>query len=505
MNKEINSDKFHKLYKIKSNKDDNIFDIEIYISNDDENEELTIYTSKLEEKIKTEYVKIFSLYELKKIKYFTGFDNLTEIAEQLNELIDYSTIKEQPPYLEESTNKFYLHIPIKNLIFEIDEKEKTCNEMIQDLNIKINDLKIFNKEKDKKFEDVSKIINNIENRLNQKDKEIIDIKNLYNKKIEDMNKNINEIMNKKFEEQNNKINLLNEENKKNIKKNLETLNEIKTFLTQKFNTHQTKLDSIFNEFNDFKKLQNENNFNINKNLDEYKNKNSENFKKYELNQKENNNKIENLQKLLDDIFNNQSKTDKNINNFNNDIKKINNSLELLNKQFIEFSEKEKELVKNIELLKDKHKTENNNNVLKLLDNKNNIKKQEELNKRNEAIKIENIKHTNSNENNRIYKKQKKKYFSENKLALNVIDNLKDNIIKAHQNNQIKDIINNLYDTKFISSEKIYYSMLEIDIKDFCEDLYEKSLKKYAYILTQLEKFLIKGTNVLDIGSKTGYL
>ena len=252
-------------------------------------------------------------------------------------------------------------------------------------------------------------------------------------------------------------------------------------------------------------MQNENNFNINKNLDEYKNKNSENFKKYELNQKENNNKIENLQKLLDDIFNNQSKTDKNINNFNNDIKKINNSLELLNKQFIEFSEKEKELVKNIELLKDKHKTENNNNILKLLDNKNNIKKQEELNKRNEAIKIENIKYTNSNENNRIYKKQKKKYFSENKLALNVIDNLKDNIIKAHQNNQIKDIINNLYDTKFISSEKIYYSMLEIDIKDFCEDLSEKSLKKYAYILTQLEKYLIKGTKVLDIGSKTGYL
>ena len=270
----MNSENFYKCFDIKSNKN-NTFKIEINISNDDEIEELIIYTSKLEEKIKTEYIKILSLNELKKIKYFTGFDNLKEIAQQLYELIDYSSIKEQPLYLEESTNKIYLNIPMKNLIFEIEEKEKTNLEMIQDLNIKVNDLKIFNKEKDQKFEDVSKIINNIENRLNKKDKEIIDIKNLYDKKIEEMDKKINEIINKKFNEQNNKINLMNEENAKKIKTNLETINEIKTFFIQKFNDYNSKLDSFFNEFNDFKKLQNENNNNnkdlINKNLDEYKN------------------------------------------------------------------------------------------------------------------------------------------------------------------------------------------------------------------------------------------
>ena len=209
----MNSENFYKCFDIKSNKN-NTFKIEINISNDDEIEELIIYTSKLEEKIKTEYIKILSLNELKKIKYFTGFDNLKEIAQQLYELIDYSSIKEQPLYLEESTNKIYLNIPMKNLIFEIEEKEKTNLEMIQDLNIKVNDLKIFNKEKDQKFEDVSKIINNIENRLNKKDKEIIDIKNFYDKKIEEMDKKINEIINKKFNEQNNKINLMNEENAK---------------------------------------------------------------------------------------------------------------------------------------------------------------------------------------------------------------------------------------------------------------------------------------------------
>jgi hypothetical protein len=90
-----------------------------------------------------------------------------------------------------------------------------------------------------------------------------------------MDKKINEIINKKFNEQNNKINLMNEENAKKIKTNLETINEIKTFFIQKFNDYNSKLDSFFNEFNDFKKLQNENNNNnkdlINKNLDEYKN------------------------------------------------------------------------------------------------------------------------------------------------------------------------------------------------------------------------------------------
>ena len=45
---EINPTTFYKFYKIKSNKD-NYFDLEIYIYNEDENEELIIYISKFED------------------------------------------------------------------------------------------------------------------------------------------------------------------------------------------------------------------------------------------------------------------------------------------------------------------------------------------------------------------------------------------------------------------------------------------------------------------------
>ena len=169
--------------------------------------------------------------------------------------------------------------------------------------------------------------------------------------------------------------------------------------------------------------------------------------------------------------------------------------------FVEISEKEKELVKNIESLKNKNEIKNFIKPLEIK-NKNNTKKQEELNKI-----IENKININSNENIKIYNKEKKKNFSEKKLALNFFNNINDNLIKANQIkiNPMKDIINNLFDNKFILSDKIYYCMLEIDIKDFNEDLSEKILKKYAYILSKLEKFLIKGTKILDIGSGTGYL
>ncbi len=49
---EINPTTFYKFYKIKSNKD-NYFDLEIYIYNENESEELIIYISKFEDKIKT--------------------------------------------------------------------------------------------------------------------------------------------------------------------------------------------------------------------------------------------------------------------------------------------------------------------------------------------------------------------------------------------------------------------------------------------------------------------
>ena len=68
---EINSNNFYNVYKIKSNKD-NLYDIEIYIyKDDDEKEELIIYTTKFEDKIKTEFIKNVTYDELKKLNCFS--------------------------------------------------------------------------------------------------------------------------------------------------------------------------------------------------------------------------------------------------------------------------------------------------------------------------------------------------------------------------------------------------------------------------------------------------
>ena len=93
------------------------------------------------------------------------------------------------------------------------------------------------------------------------------------------------------------------------------------------------------------------------------------------------------------------------------MKKIINSLELMNEKFVEISEKEKELVKNIESLKNKNEIKNFIKPLEIK-NKNNTKKQEELNKI-----IENKININSNENIKIYNKEKKKNFSEKKIII----------------------------------------------------------------------------------------
>ena len=468
---DINSEikNFYKSYKIKSTKD-NYFDIEIYTNNDGGNDELTIYTSKFEDKIKTEYIKNFTYDELKEISYFQDFNNLIKIAQKIDKFIDKSSKKGNPSYLEEFTDKFYLHIPSKNLIFEIDEKEKTCIEMIQDLNIKIND---SIKEKDQNYEGISNLINTIEDRINKKNKEIIDIKNLYDSKIEEINK----LSNKKFEEQNNKINLLNKENENIIQfnSNLEsTINEIKNFFELKFNTYQSKIDLIFNEFNDFKKSQNENNENIkdliDKNLEDYKNKiqiyndkNFDKFEKYELNQKENNASIEKLKKNLNEISNKQNETNEIIDDIKIDNTKINNDLKTLNEKIIEISEKENKLAKNIESLKNQNKNEINNSLKPLETKIKNITdKQEELNKNINNLKntVSNLKdHKEKNSNNNDLNKKidfgkiyLKTDFNDNKNNYNTNNNDNNDFGKYYLNTDNNDQNDN-YKLKTLNSSR----------------------------------------------------
>ena len=110
---------YYQTYKIKSNKD-NIYDLEIFIN---EEEELVFYTTKYEGKIRTEFITNYSYKMLEKIKYFRASENNYEIFDSINEIIDYSNLKNNSPFIEESTNLLVLNIPIKNISINIEEKD----------------------------------------------------------------------------------------------------------------------------------------------------------------------------------------------------------------------------------------------------------------------------------------------------------------------------------------------------------------------------------------------
>ena len=89
-----NSNKFYKVCQIKSNKN-NLYDVEIYLYKDDddydddnyENGELIIYTTKFEDKIKTEFVENLTFDQLKNINFFRECNSLIEITNNLYDLI----------------------------------------------------------------------------------------------------------------------------------------------------------------------------------------------------------------------------------------------------------------------------------------------------------------------------------------------------------------------------------------------------------------------------------
>ena len=129
-------------------------------------------------------------------KYFIKFDNLHEIYEELCSLLDNSKIFEE-------TNKILLHIPLKEINLELNEKEKNEKEKIEELfsiisnyNKEIEELKkninIINENKNKEIEELKKNINEINNINENKNKEIEELKNNIN--------NINENKNKEIEE-----------------------------------------------------------------------------------------------------------------------------------------------------------------------------------------------------------------------------------------------------------------------------------------------------------------
>ncbi len=89
------------------------------------------------------YYSRMRIEEIKENKYFLMFDNLDEIYEELVNLLTNNK-----PIIVEESNKLILSIPIsttkiKEIKFEINEKEKSDKEKIQELYLIINNLKTY--------------------------------------------------------------------------------------------------------------------------------------------------------------------------------------------------------------------------------------------------------------------------------------------------------------------------------------------------------------------------
>ena len=125
------------------------------------------------------YSSMKKIDDIKKNKYFLIFDNIEEIFNELSNLIDISK-----PSIIEETNKFLLSIPlpttkIKEIIFEINEEEKSDKEKIAELYLIISNLK----------EQI--LLNN--NEIIRKNIELTSKVEEQNKEIEELKKKINEI------------------------------------------------------------------------------------------------------------------------------------------------------------------------------------------------------------------------------------------------------------------------------------------------------------------------
>ncbi len=171
---QINS--FSKSFNVKSDKE---HDFSISISTGISN--CLLIKGKYEDNLKFHYYSSMkAIDDIKKNKYFLMFDSIEEIFNELSNLIDNSK-----PVIIEETNKFLLSIPlpttkIKEIIFEINEEEKSDKQKIEELYLIISNLK----------EQI--LLNKNENNLK---KEIIELTS----KVEEQNKEIEELKKKIIE------------------------------------------------------------------------------------------------------------------------------------------------------------------------------------------------------------------------------------------------------------------------------------------------------------------
>ena len=175
--KPINS--LSKSFNIKSDKE---HDFSISISTGISN--CLLIKGKYEDNLKFHYYSSMkAIDDIKKNKYFLMFDSIEEIFNELSNLIDNSK-----PVIIEETNKFLLSIPlpttkIKEIIFEINEEEKSDKQKIEELYLIISNLKeqiLLNKNENNLKKEIIELTSKVE----EQNKEIEELKKKIERKIE---------------------------------------------------------------------------------------------------------------------------------------------------------------------------------------------------------------------------------------------------------------------------------------------------------------------------------
>lgn len=171
-----------KAFDLSSNKNNNY---EITITN---NIKYITFIGARKDTFKTEsfYLKK-NIENLKQNKYFLMFDNLKEIYDEIINLMNNNN----PILIEDECHKILLKLPIsttkiKEIIFEMEAKEKTDKEKIIELYSIINNMK---SSYDKQISELNYKINELYSYKEEQDKKINELKSIIEK-----NNNINKII-----------------------------------------------------------------------------------------------------------------------------------------------------------------------------------------------------------------------------------------------------------------------------------------------------------------------
>ena len=139
-----------------------------FIFKNDKNTSIYISASYNEEILSHNYEKIFSLDSLKNIAYFSLFNSIKEIYEEIIYLIKQ---KQKEIKVLENSNEIILKIPLeglkfKEITFHLDEKKIDEKEIIKDLYLTVKNLINKNNILESNQEKLEKKVTNLEKEIN---------------------------------------------------------------------------------------------------------------------------------------------------------------------------------------------------------------------------------------------------------------------------------------------------------------------------------------------------